>query len=128
MPTESSVALAGPRTLIKMSQRSLVDDDSVPPILVFTDVATLHNSLVRKERVDDVGYLTWLLHTYAGGVRDRRGMNLWVGDVQDPARGRTAGSGAEILDIREKEEQKVRRSFERRRRTGRLRMSLSRRH
>jgi hypothetical protein len=128
MPMDSSISLTGRQTLVKMSQRSLVDDDSVPPTLVFTDVATLHNLLVRKERVDDIRYLTWLLHAYAGAVRDRRGMNLWVGDVREPARGRAAGRAGEILEIREQEKKKVRRVFERRRKTGRLRASLPRRH
>lgn len=123
MPVDSLVALHGPRTLVRVTPRSLVDDDSVPPIFVFTDVAILHNHLVQKQKVKEVAYLTWLLHAYAGAVRDRRGMNLLVGDVRDGSK----ACPVEESTMREEEEIKVKQKFAKKRRTGRLRMSLSRR-
>lgn len=120
MPVESRVALAGPRTLIKANPRGLVDDDSVPPILVFTDVAALHKALLQARRTKDIGYLTYLLHSYAGGVRDRRGMNLLVADVKEGWKGKKAlGDEMEV-------KVKAKRKFEKRKRSGRVRPGLRR--
>ncbi|KIM29206.1 hypothetical protein M408DRAFT_23013 [Serendipita vermifera MAFF 305830] len=120
MPTESRVVLAGARTLVRTNPRGLIDDDSVPPILAFTDVATLHKALLHAQRSEDVGYLTYLLHAYAGGVRDRRGMNLLVSDVKEGWKGKEAlGNEVEV-------KVKAKRRFEKRKRNGRVRPGLRR--
>jgi hypothetical protein len=121
MPTTNRVALEGPRTLVKVIPRGLVDDDSVPPILVFTDVAPLHNALLQKKRTQELGYLTYLLHAYAGGVRDRRGMNLLVSDVNEGWKGRKAMGNEDEAKI------KARLKYEKRKRSGRQRPGLPRR-
>src|SRR5271169_598527 len=102
MPTGSRVVLEGPRTLLKVTPRGLIDDDSVPPILVFTDVAPLHKALLQKTRTKDLGYLTYLLHAYAGGVRDRRGMNLLVKDVNEGWKGKKAIGNEDEAKIKAK--------------------------
>jgi hypothetical protein len=76
MPTNSRVRLDGPHSLVKATQRGLLEDDSVPPVLTFSDVALLHQALSRSRRLTDISYLTYMSHAYAGAVRDRRRMNL----------------------------------------------------
>ena len=121
MPTESRVTLAGARTLVRARPRGLVDDDSVPPIFVFTDVAVLHKALLQQRRTTDVAYLTYLLHAYAGAVKDRRGMNLLVHDVNDGWMGKQAlGDEMEV-------KVKAKRRFEQRKKNGRVRPGLRRR-
>ncbi|PVG00073.1 hypothetical protein CPB86DRAFT_702080 [Serendipita vermifera] len=76
MPTNSRTRLDGPHALITATQRGLLEDDSIPPTLAFSDVASLHQAISRSRRQTDISYLTYLLHSYAGAVRDRRRMNL----------------------------------------------------
>jgi hypothetical protein len=103
-----------------MSQRALVDDDTVPPILVFTDVSSLHRALVQAQRISDINDLTYILHSYAGSVRDRRGMNLLVDDINQGWQGRRHSEE----DIAEKKRAIAK--FEKKRRTGRLKAVLPR--
>lgn len=82
----SKSGLEGPRPLVRLSERGLVNDDSVPPALTFADVETLHHRLTTagpggEPRRKDIDYLKWLTSAYAGRLKDRRGMNLLVEDV-----------------------------------------------
>lgn len=96
MPLETKISLEGPRTLIKVVERGKIDDDTIPPVLVFTDIVALHKRLARDQRTKDINYLTYLLHAYAGNVRDRRSFNLAVNDLEDGWRGKkSVGSDGE---------------------------------
>ena len=82
----SKSGLEGPRPLVRLSERGLVNDDTVPPALTFSDVETLHHRLTTagpggEPRRKDIDYLKWLTSAYAGRLKDRRGMNLLVEDV-----------------------------------------------
>ena len=117
MPLEAKISLEGPRTLIKAVERGKIDDDTIPPVLVFTDIAPLHRRLARDQRLTDINYLTYLIHAYAGNVRDRRGFNLAVNDLEDGWRGKKP--------VGDKDEAKVkaRIKWERRRTKGRVPIS-----
>ncbi|KAG8788721.1 hypothetical protein FRC19_003919 [Serendipita sp. 401] len=121
IPTNSLVSLSGERTLIKVIERATIDDDTVPPILVFSDMSSLHQALVQVQRAKDIDYLTFLLHAYAGYVRDRRGMNLHVGDVKEGWRGRMPMGNEEVAKAR----RRMRAEWQRK--TGRLQPALPRR-
>ncbi|KAH8832109.1 hypothetical protein DL96DRAFT_1524985 [Flagelloscypha sp. PMI_526] len=72
------------RTLINTNpQHQHTPDSYVPPILTFGDLKGLHHAIVtstqysefgrrgEERRKKDVGYLTWVCHAYARGVRKR---------------------------------------------------------
>ena len=107
----SKPGLEGPRPLVRLSERGLVNDDSVPPALTFPDVEILHHRLTAagpggEPRKKDLDYLTWLTCTYAGRLKDRRGMNLLVDDVGKYS---WDGTGTEIKEkIKERNRLKAR--------------------
>ncbi|KAG8835931.1 hypothetical protein FRC17_000016 [Serendipita sp. 399] len=121
LPVDSLVSLSGERTLIKVVERATIDDDTVPPVLVFTDVRSLHQALVQAQRAKDIDYLTYLLHAYAGHVRDRRGMNLHIDDVKEGWRGKMPVENEELAKV------KQRMRAEWRGKTGRLKSVIQRR-
>lgn len=107
----SKPGLEGPRPLVRLSERGLVNDDSVPPALTFTDVELLHHRLMTagpggESRKKDIDYLTWLTSAFAGRLKDRRGMNLLVDDVGKYG---WDGTGTEITEkIKERNRLKAR--------------------
>lgn len=80
---DSKVSLSGSRALVRLSERGMITDDTVPPLLLFKDVSFLHKELllVGESGRKDLRYLTWLLHAYEGHLKDRRSMNLFVEDT-----------------------------------------------
>lgn len=70
--------LFGGRPLVRMSAPSEVPDDTVPPVLTFTDLEILHNRLVTAgpSFSMDVSYLTFLCKAYEGALRTRRDRTL----------------------------------------------------
>ena len=48
-----------------------IGDDSVPPMLTFHDVASLHKLLVVEEDVQSINRLTFILRSYGGTLRTR---------------------------------------------------------
>jgi len=124
----SKPGLEGPRPLVCLSERGLVNDDSVPPALTFTDVEILHHRLTTagaggEPRRKEVDYLKWLIAAYAGRLKDRRGMNLLVDDVGKYG---WDGTGTGVTEkVKERNRLKVR--WRSKLETGRARPPLRRR-
>ena len=124
----SKPGLVGPRPLVRLSERGLVDDDSVPPALTFTDVEILHHRLTTagpggEPRREDIDYLTWLTTAYAGRLKDRRGMNLLVDDVGKYG---WDGTGTEVTE-KVKERNRLKTRWRSKWEKGRARLPLRRR-
>ena len=107
----SKPGLEGPRPLVRLSECGLVNDDSIPPALTFTDVEILHHRLTTagpggEPRRKYLDYLTWLTGAYAGRLKDRRGMNLLVDDVGKHG---WDGTGTEVTEkVKERNRLKAR--------------------
>ena len=68
--------LQGQRPLVRMTSTVELPDDTVPPLLTFSDVEILHHRLVAAGRMDAVGYLKWLCKAYEGALRARRNLTM----------------------------------------------------
>jgi hypothetical protein len=71
-----ATSLDAQRPLVRLSTTTSVADDTVPPMLLFKDVASLHQRLVQSERHKDVKYLTGVTKSYEGYLMLRRD-NAW---------------------------------------------------
>ncbi len=69
-------ALVGERPLIHLVSNASVPDDTVPPLLSFSEVEVLHHRLVVAGRADDIGVLKWMCMSYEGMLRRRR--DAWL--------------------------------------------------
>jgi len=123
----SKLGLEGPRPLVRLSERGLVNDDSVPPALTFADVEILHHRLSTagpggEPRRKDIDYLTWLTSAYAGRLKDRRGMNLLVEDVGKYG---WDGTGTEVAE-KVKERNRLKARWRTKWEKGRARLPLRR--
>ena len=49
-----------------------VPDDTVPPLLTFTELEVLHHRLVAANRTSDIKYLKWVCMSYNAALRARR--------------------------------------------------------
>jgi hypothetical protein len=65
-------SLEGSRPLVRMTSETEVPDDHVPPLIVFRDVALLHDRLLDAGREKDIDFLTWLCKSYECGLRMRK--------------------------------------------------------
>ncbi|KZP12343.1 hypothetical protein FIBSPDRAFT_799096 [Athelia psychrophila] len=73
LPFQSTrTVLLGARPLVRMTSATELPDDTVPPILTFTDIELLHHRLVAMGKTKDVGFLKWACKAYEGGLRIRR--------------------------------------------------------
>ncbi|KAH9837780.1 uncharacterized protein C8Q71DRAFT_808287 [Rhodofomes roseus] len=68
----SRTILEGTRPLVRLTSSVDVPDDTVPPLLTFTDLEILHARLVRNGNQDGIGYVKWLCKSYEGYLRRRR--------------------------------------------------------
>ncbi|KAI0733870.1 hypothetical protein BC629DRAFT_1571720 [Irpex lacteus] len=65
-------SLVGARPLVRLMSSAEVPDDTVPPLLTFTEVEALHHRLVATRREKDIKYLKWVCKSYEGALRARR--------------------------------------------------------
>ncbi|TFY84004.1 hypothetical protein EWM64_g17 [Hericium alpestre] len=75
--------LVGARPLIRLSSATEVPDDTVPPVIGFTDLEILHHRLVAAGRRDGIGYVKFVCKAYAGALRRRRNDTLQKGVIAD---------------------------------------------
>jgi hypothetical protein len=77
LPLRSTrTVLQGPRPLVRMTSTVEVPDDTVPPLLTFTDVEVLHHRLVAAGRKDAIGYIKYICKAYEGALRTRRDLTM----------------------------------------------------
>jgi hypothetical protein len=65
-------SLEGSRPLIRLMSTVEVPDDTVPPLLTFTELEVLHHRLVAAKRTSDIKYLKWVCMSYSAALRARR--------------------------------------------------------
>lgn len=53
-----------------------IPDDTVPPLLTFTELDVLHQRLVVANKADGIKYLKWVCKSYEGSLRMRREKTL----------------------------------------------------
>ncbi|EGO20422.1 hypothetical protein SERLADRAFT_477985 [Serpula lacrymans var. lacrymans S7.9] len=68
--------LNAPRPLVRATSSVEVPDDTVPPLLTFTDLEILHHRLVAAGRQGDIAYLKYVCKAYEGALRVRRRMTM----------------------------------------------------
>ncbi|KAI0684051.1 hypothetical protein BC835DRAFT_671397 [Cytidiella melzeri] len=72
-PLQSTrTSLLGARPLVRLISTVDVPDDTVPPLLTFTELEALHHRLVVTKRVADIKYLKWVCVSYEAALRARR--------------------------------------------------------
>lgn len=76
--TRVSLADRG-RPLVRLTTPLDVQDDRVPPLLVFADVEALHHRLVAADDLRGVAYVKWACKAYEGALRRRREAALLKG-------------------------------------------------
>jgi hypothetical protein len=64
--------LAAQRPIVRMTSPVGVPDDTVPPLLTFSDLEILHHRLVVAGMRDMIGYIKWVCKAYEGALRVRR--------------------------------------------------------
>ncbi|KAJ7270730.1 hypothetical protein B0H12DRAFT_1008768 [Mycena haematopus] len=64
--------LVGPRPLVRLSSTTEVPDDSVPPLLMFSDLEILHHRLVAAPMRSGIGYIKYISKAYEWALRSRR--------------------------------------------------------
>jgi hypothetical protein len=58
--------------LVRLTTPLDVQDESVPPLLVFADVEALHHRLVAAGNLPGIAYVKWVCKAYEGALRRRR--------------------------------------------------------
>lgn len=75
-PTDSSrstrISLYGERPLVRLTDRTSIPEDRIPPFLLFKDLELLHHRSVSAKRRDYVNYIKWIASAYAGALRQRQ--------------------------------------------------------
>jgi len=64
--------LDAPRPLVRLTSAIDVPDDTVPPLLTFSDLELLHHRLVAAHDREGVDYVKWVCKAYEGSLRARR--------------------------------------------------------
>ncbi|KAI0830257.1 hypothetical protein BC628DRAFT_1313732 [Trametes gibbosa] len=60
------------RPLVRLMAPTDVPDDTVPPLLSFTEVEILHHRLVSVGDIESVRYLKWICMAYEGALKKRK--------------------------------------------------------
>jgi hypothetical protein len=60
------------RPLVRLTTALDVQDDEVPPLLMFADVEVLHHRLVAASDLRSLAYVKWVCKSYEGALRKRR--------------------------------------------------------
>jgi hypothetical protein len=60
------------RPLVRLTTPLDVQDERVPPLLVFADVEVLHHRLVAAGDLRGIAYVKWVCKAYEGELRRRR--------------------------------------------------------
>ncbi|EMD35153.1 hypothetical protein CERSUDRAFT_116626 [Gelatoporia subvermispora B] len=64
--------LVGAKPLVRLTSAVDVPDDTVPPLLSFTELEVLHHKLVAAGDSVGIRYIKWLCMAYQGALRRRR--------------------------------------------------------
>ncbi|KZT64210.1 hypothetical protein DAEQUDRAFT_699112 [Daedalea quercina L-15889] len=75
----SRIVLEGAKPLVRLTSSVDISDDTVPPLLTFTDLEVLHARLVRIEDQMSIRYVKWLCKSYEGNLRRRRDATMSAG-------------------------------------------------
>ncbi|KAI0791018.1 hypothetical protein C8Q75DRAFT_876745 [Abortiporus biennis] len=70
--SSSRTLLNSPRPLVRMASVTEVPDDTVPPVLTFSDVEILHHKLVASNNTAGIKWLKWMCKSYEGSLKMRR--------------------------------------------------------
>lgn len=71
-PGSPRISLYGDRPLVRLTERTTLREDRIPPFLMFEDLELLHHRCVVKKHTDHVDYLTYIAHSYEGALWRRR--------------------------------------------------------
>ncbi|KAF7373557.1 hypothetical protein MSAN_00566100 [Mycena sanguinolenta] len=94
--------LVGPRPLVRLSSPNEVPDDSVPPLLMFSDLELLHHRLVGASMKSGIGYIKYISKAYEWALRGRRDAAMKASPPRERQRDRNddlAGFIARAHDI-----------------------------
>ncbi|GJJ09290.1 hypothetical protein Clacol_003512 [Clathrus columnatus] len=73
------VSLYAERPLVRLTERSSVPEDRIPPFLLFQDLELLHHRSVLAKRRDYIDYIKWVANAYAGALRQRQYLTFSAG-------------------------------------------------
>lgn len=65
-------ALTGLRPLVRVNSVLEVPDDTIPPLISFSDLEILHHRLLATGKQEALGYIKWVCKAYEGALRARR--------------------------------------------------------
>lgn len=65
-------SLYAERPIVRLTERSTVPEDRIPPFLMFRDLNLLHHRAIAAKRPDYIAYITWVSKAYEGALRQRR--------------------------------------------------------
>ncbi|KAI0339109.1 hypothetical protein BDW22DRAFT_1347966 [Trametopsis cervina] len=65
-------SLVGSRPLVRLINSTEIPDETVPPLLTFSELEVLHHRLVSAKRAEDIRYIKWLSRAYEGALKARR--------------------------------------------------------
>jgi len=65
-------ALNGARPLVRFTTATEVPDDTIPPLIGFSELEILHQRLVAAGKTEALGYVKYVCKTYEGALRSRR--------------------------------------------------------
>ena len=88
--SSTRTSLVGARPLVRLMSPVEVPDDTVPPLLTFTELESLHHRLVVAGREKDIRYLKWVCKAYEGALRVRRDAVMRAQTAQDEAESESA--------------------------------------
>ncbi|KAF8508069.1 hypothetical protein JB92DRAFT_2814976 [Gautieria morchelliformis] len=72
-PRQSTrTSLYAERPIVRLTDRSTIPEDRIPPFLTFRDLNTLHHRAIAAKRPDYITYITWVARAYEGALRRRR--------------------------------------------------------
>ncbi|KAK7688680.1 hypothetical protein QCA50_008218 [Cerrena zonata] len=69
-------SLTANRPLVRLTTEVDIPDDTVPPLLTFTELDVLHQRLVVANKKDGIKYLKWVCKSYEGSLKMRREKTL----------------------------------------------------
>ena len=68
----SRTSLYAERPIVRLTERSMIPEDRIPPFVTFRDLNLLHQRAIAAKRQDYISYITWVGKAYEGALRRRR--------------------------------------------------------